>query len=208
LVGQACGQARLAFEPGDDFAEVDDVRGQGLGGCGVFEESEACGAVAFGGVGLVLRENCFAVVLITNGLAEGDGLGEGEVVEKGLEVGGVLAGDVEADVEMGGGEALLHGEEKLEEALVAGVGFGELGGRAEVLEAAIEEGDVVAEACGIDADADGQGLGGEVGCVVHGRELLRRGTSAGKPAAARVLREAWTKAILVMNGRAVRCNKA
>jgi hypothetical protein len=208
LVGQACGQTRLAFEPGDNLAKVDDVGGQRLGGCGVFEESEAGGAVAFGGVGLVLRENCFAVVLITNGLAEGDGLGEGKVVEKGLEVGGVLAGDVEADAEMGGGEALLHGKEKLEEALVAGVGFGELGGRAEVLEVAIEKGDVVAEACGIDADADGQGLGSEVGRVVHGRELLRRGTSTGKPAAARVLREEWTKAILVMNGRAVRCNKA
>ena len=123
------------------------------------------------GAGLAFGADGFAVVLITRRLAERDGLGKGQLAQKGLEVGGILAGGIEADVEVRGGEALLDAAEELVEALVADVGFRELGGGANGLEVVVEEGDVVAIACGIEADANDNGLGSRARVVGHGRNL-------------------------------------
>src|SRR5262245_15694470 len=94
------------------------------------------------------------IVLVALGLADGEGDGAVEAAEELLEVGGVLAGSVDADVEVGPRMAAAQLIEAIAQGLVAGaiLGDGErLGGRTEI---GPEEAGTVAVAGGVDPGAD------------------------------------------------------
>ncbi len=144
------------------------------------------------------------VILVALGLADGDGHGPVEVAEELLEIVGVLAGGVDADMEVD--QRILSAQllEAVAQGQVAGAVLGDgerLGGG---LEIGPEERDAVAVSGGVDADADAvEGRGGRHGSHPRRQEGAEydecreggRGTPPG------ILGEA----ILVMSGRAARC---
>ena len=155
---------------------------RGRGGLGLLDDGEAGHGLALGVVGGALGEVGLLIVLVALGLADGDGHGQVEAAEEVLEVGGVLAGGVDADVEMGIGMLFMQLIEAFLQGLVAGAvlhdGQG-LGGR---LAIGPEEGDAVAVACGVDADADavegrGGGHGRSPGSEVTGKRPGRHASS-------------------------------
>ena len=144
-------------------------------------------------------------MLITGRLANGDGFRKRELAQKGLEVGGILAGRVEADMEMHIGEALVNVVKEAADVVIACLGLDELGRATDGVEPAIEKRNVMAITSGVKADTDGHDRVESSSRIGHGANS-RKKANAGKQAA-RVLRNPLTWVILVMNGRAVRCNK-
>ena len=84
-----------------DLAEQDrGCRGRGRG-LGLFDDGEAGHGLAFGVVGGAFGEVGLLIILVAFGFADGEGHGQVEAAEELLEIGGILAGGVDADVEMG-----------------------------------------------------------------------------------------------------------
>ena len=79
----------------------DHRRGRGRRGLGLLDDGEAGHGLALGVVGGALGEVGLLVILVALGLADGDGHGQVEAAEELLEIGGVLAGGIDADVEVG-----------------------------------------------------------------------------------------------------------
>ena len=96
-----------------------------------------------------------------------------------FEIGGVLAGGVDADVEVGLGMLLVQLFEAFLQGLIAGAVFEDGDGLGGGLAIGAQEGDAMAVACGVDADADTvQG-----GSTVDMRDLReRRKAPTGWPA--------------------------
>ena len=95
-----------------------------------------------------------AIILVALRLADGDGHGRLEAAEELLEIGGVLPGGVDADVEVDLGVLEPQLLQAIAQGLVAGAVLGDRqrpGGGPEV---GPEETDAVTVARGIDADAD------------------------------------------------------
>src|SRR5262245_16222626 len=175
----------LIDEPGallDDGlqAQGDVTKAQAFGGddghgAGPFAEGEAGAGAGLDGVGLLGSEDALAIVLVALRVAAGDGEGgavEAEPLQPGEEVVGIGTGDVESDVEV---DAAVPGGELLEalaELGIAGGGLGELEFGRGLLQLLVEEGGVVAVACGIDADAD-EGDGRIKNGRCDGRRLAR-----------------------------------
>ena len=86
---------------------------------GSFDDSEAGHGLALGVVGGALGEVCLAIILVALGLADGKGHGQIEAAEELLEIGGVLASGVDADVEMGRRMLLAQLAEAILQSLVA-----------------------------------------------------------------------------------------
>ena len=144
----------LGLQASGDFAEQDHCGRDGRGGAGQFDDGEACHGLAFGVVGGAFGEVGLLVVLVAFGLADGQGDGQGEAAEEVFEIGGILPGGVDADVEVGLGMLLVQLLQAFLQGLIAGAVFhdGErLGGG---LAIGSQEGDAMAVACGVDADAD------------------------------------------------------
>ena len=96
---------------------------------------EAGHGLALGVVGGPLGEVRLPIVLVALGLADGDGHGDVEAAEELLEIGGVLSGGVDADVEVDLGVLLaqLVQSDRAGPGSRRGLGDGErLGGRPEV----------------------------------------------------------------------------
>ena len=94
------------------------------------------------------------IILVAFGLADGDGHGQVEAAEELFEIDGVLAGGIDADVEVGLRMLFVQLIKALLQGLIAGavLHHGQrLGGR---LAIGSEEGDAVTVACGVDTDAD------------------------------------------------------
>ena len=120
----------------------------------MFDDGKTGHGLAFGVVGGAFGEMGLLIVFVAFGLADGQGHGQAEAAEESLEVSGILAGGVDADVEMGLGVLAMEIFQAGLEGVVAGAVFldGKGFGRGEAIGA--EEGDAMAVACGIDADAD------------------------------------------------------
>jgi hypothetical protein len=129
----------------------------GRGGRGLLDEGEAGGTVAFNGIGLAFGEEGLALALVTGRLANGDGRGERQSAQKGLQVGGVLASGIDADVEVYGANALLQTLELVQQLVITLTGFGNFAGWTGGLEILAQEGNVMTIAGGVKADADGDG---------------------------------------------------
>ena len=121
---------------------------------GQLDDGEACHGLAFGVVGGAFGEVRLLVVLVAFGLADGQGDGQGQAAQEVFEIGGVLAGGVDADVEVGLGMLLVQLLQTFVEGLVAGSAFEDGHGLGGGLAIGAQEGDAMAVACGVDADAD------------------------------------------------------
>ena len=139
-------------------------------GVGSLDDGEAGHGLALGVVGGAFGEVGLLIILVALGLADGQGHGQVEAAEELFEIGGVLAGGVDADVEVGLGMLLVQLSQAFLQGLIAVAVLhdGErLGGR---LAIGPEEGDAMTVACGVDADADAvEGRGGG-----HGRPPATR----------------------------------
>ena len=71
----------------------------------MFDDGEAGHGLALGVVGGALGEVGLLIVLVPLGLADGDGHRQVEAAEELLEVGGILAGGIDADVKVRWGSA-------------------------------------------------------------------------------------------------------
>ena len=153
-------------------------------GVGLLDDGEAGHGLALGVVGGAFGEVGLLIVLVAFGLADGDGHGQVEAAEEVFEIGGVLAGGIDADVEVGLGMLLMQLLEAFLQGLIAGavLHHGErLGGR---LAIGPEEGDAMTVACGVDADADAvEGRGGG-----HGRSPGTKESGGRTPGATCVAR--------------------
>ena len=131
-----------------------DHGGSGRGVARQFDDGEAGHGLALGVVGGAFGEVGLLVILVAFGLADGQGHGQVEAAKEVFEIGGVLAGGVDADVEVGLGMLLVEMFETILQGLIAGLVFddGERFGGG--LAIGPEEGDAMAVACGVDADAD------------------------------------------------------
>ena len=76
-------------------------RGGGRRGVGLLDDGEAGHGLALGVVGGAFGEVRLLIILVAFGLADGEGHGQVEAAEELFEIGGVLAGGVDADVEVG-----------------------------------------------------------------------------------------------------------
>ena len=143
---------------------------RGRGGVGLFDDGEAGHGLALGVVGGAFGEVGLLIVLVAFGLADGNGHGQAEAAEELFEIGGVLAGGIDADVEMGLGMLFMQLVEAILQGLVAGAVFHHGEGLGGGLAIGPEEGDAMAVASGVDADADAvEGRSGG-----HGRSPERR----------------------------------
>jgi hypothetical protein len=102
----------------------------------------------------------FLVVLVAFGFADGEGQRQGQAAEEVLEVGGVLPGGIEADVEVRLRVLLVELFQALPQSLIAGVVFEDGEGLGSRLAVGTEEGDAMAVTGGVDADADAVERGG------------------------------------------------
>ena len=179
----------LGLQAAGDFAEQVQGRWDGRGGLGLFDDGEACHGLAFGVVGGAFGEVGLLVVLVAFGLADGDGQRQGEAAEEVFEIGGVLAGGIDADVEVGLGMLLVQLFEALLEGLIAGVVLEDGEGLGGGLAIGAEEGDTMAVACGVDADADAvEGSGGS-GAIGDSPNRVNSG-AAQKPREGRIVTRA------------------
>jgi hypothetical protein len=170
----------------------------------LLDHGEAGHGLALRVVGGALGEVGLLVVLVALGLADGQRHGQGQAAEEVFQVGGVLAGGVDADVEVGLGVLPAQLLQALLQGLVAGPAFQDghrLGGR---LAVGAQERDAVAVAGGIATDVDTvQGTNGG-----HGRSpATKEGRQPARPAGTCVarepvslLREIFGPAILVISG--------
>src|SRR5262245_35118345 len=97
---------------------------------------------------------CLLIVLVAFGLAYGDGHRQRQRAEKAFEIGSILTGGIDADVEVGLGMLLVQPFQALAEVLIALLILQDgqrLGGR---LPVGAQKRDAVAVARGVDADAD------------------------------------------------------
>ena len=120
----------------------------------MFDDGEAGHGLALGVVGGAFGEVRFPIILVALGFADGEGHGQVEAAEELFEIGGVLAGGVDADVEVSLGMLFMQLLQAFLQGLIAGavLHHGErLGGR---LAIGPEERDTMTVACGIDSDAD------------------------------------------------------
>ncbi len=171
LVGQPRGLARLAFEAAGDLTQGLHGRRQFGSSRGMFVEREAGHGEAVNRIGLALGVDGLAVLAIAGRFADRDGRGIRQPAQERFEVGGVLAGGVDADVEVGLGVPLGHLLKSLLQLLVALGGLGKIKGLAGRLQVGVQEGDVVGVACGVEADAD---AGAALGCRGGGHEHISR----------------------------------
>src|SRR5271166_5866827 len=149
----------------------------GRAGGGLFDEGEAGSTVAFDGIGLAFGKESFAIALVAGRLANGDGGGERQAAQEGLQVGGVLAGGIDADVEVHGPSALLQDLELLQQLVVTLARLGNLAGRTGGLEILAQEGNVMTIARGVKTDAKGDALRSRQCCrhdEVLTTEILRQ----------------------------------
>lgn len=181
LIGQPRRQPRLPFEASDDLTQMNESVGRGLCGFGLLEQSETGRTKTFDRVGLAFGKEGQAVVLITGRLANGDGFRKRELAQKGLEVGGILAGRVEADMEMHIGEALVNVVKEAADVVIACLGLDELGRGADGVEPAIEKRNVMAITSGVKADTDGHDRVESSSRIGHGANS-RKKANAGKQA--------------------------
>ena len=160
----------LGLQAAGDFAQQDHGRGRGWRGVGLLDDGEAGHGLALGVVGGAFGEVGLLIILVALGLADGQGHGQVEAAEELFEIDGVLAGGIDADVEVSLGMLLMQLLQAFLQGLIAGavLHHGErLGGR---LAIGPEEGDTMTVACGVDADADAvEGRGGG-----HGRPPERK----------------------------------
>ena len=108
----------LGLQAAGDFAQQGQAGRHGRGGVGQFDDGEACHGLAFGVVGGAFGEVGLLVILVAFGLADGQGQGQGQAAEEVFEIGGILAGGVDADVEVRLGMLLVQ----LLQAFAAGPG--------------------------------------------------------------------------------------
>ena len=121
---------------------------------GSFDDGEAGHGLALGVVGGAFGEVGLLIILVALGFADGEGHGQVEAAEELLEIDGVLAGGVDADVEVGLGMLCVQLLQAILQGLIAGAVLHDgqrLGGR---LTIGPEEGDAMTVAGGVDADAD------------------------------------------------------
>ena len=145
LIEDARVLARLRLEPAGDLAQGAHGRRQRRCGFGLFRDGEAGAGVSFDRIGLFRSEDGDAIILVTFGIAAGDGFAVGQSVQEGEQVVGIAAGDVDAHMEVNvtsvfGGDSA----QALTELLVAEGRFGdrEVGGGG--LQIAVKKGGVMA----------------------------------------------------------------
>ena len=113
----------LGLQASGDFAEQGHGGRDRRGGGGQFDDGEARHGLAFGIVGGAFGEVSLLVILVAFGLANGQGDGQWEAAQEVFEIGRVLAGGVDADVEVCLGMLLVQLLEALLEGLIAGAAF-------------------------------------------------------------------------------------
>lgn len=131
-----------------------ELRQRGRGGRRQLDDGETCHSLALGVVGSAFGEVGLLIVPIAFGLADGDGAGQGEAAQEGFDIGRVLTGGVDADVEVGLGMLVMELFEPFLQGAIAGPVFqdGErLSGR---LVIGSTERNPMAVACGVDANTD------------------------------------------------------
>ena len=90
----------LGLQPAADLAEQDrGGRGRGSG-VGPFDDSEASHGLALGVVGGAFGEVGLPIILVAFGFADGEGHRQIEAAEELLEIDGILASGIDADVKM------------------------------------------------------------------------------------------------------------
>ena len=90
----------LGLQAAGDLAQQDHGRGGSRRGVGLFDDGEAGHGLALGVVGGALGEMGLLVILVAFGLADGEGHGQVEAAEELFEIGGVLAGSIDAHVKV------------------------------------------------------------------------------------------------------------
>ena len=153
--------------------------------------------VRFGEVGLL-------VVLVAFGFADRQGHGQGQATQELFQVAGVLAGGIDADVEVRLRMLLVQMLQALLKSLIAGLVFQDGEGLGGGLTIGPEEPDAMAVACGVNADADTVQDSG----VGHGAPPQTKDAVTGKrlqtcvdERAARILRKSFGAEILVISGQ-------
>ena len=144
----------LSLQAAGNLAEQDHRGGRRRRGGRLLDDGEACHGMAFGIVAGAFGEVRFLIVLVAFGLADRQGHGQAEAAQEVFEIGGVLAGGIDADMEMGLGMFLMQLIEALLQGPIAGLVFQDGKGLGGGLAIGPEEGDAMAVACGVDADAD------------------------------------------------------
>ncbi len=121
---------------------------------GQFDDGEARHSLAFRVVGGAFGEMGLLIILVPLRLADGQGHGQLKAAKEVFEIGGVLAGGVDANVEVRLRMLCVQLFEALLQRCIAGSAFKNgdgLGGR---LAIGAQEGNTMAVAGGVDADAD------------------------------------------------------
>ena len=90
----------LGLQAAGDLAQQDHRRRGGWRGVGLLDDGEAGHGLALGVVGGALGEVGLLIILVALGFADGEGHGQVEAAEELLEIDGVLAGGIDADVEV------------------------------------------------------------------------------------------------------------
>jgi len=108
LVGQSGGLADLCLQPAGNLTQGVKLLRHARCVLGAFDDGIAGLAIAVRHIRFPLGEVRSAVALVASRFAHGDGLGERQLAEEGLQISGVLAGGVDADVKMGGGKSSLE----------------------------------------------------------------------------------------------------
>jgi hypothetical protein len=144
----------LGLQATGHFAQEDHGRCRGQCGGGLLDDGEARHGLAFGVVGGAFGEVGLLIILVAFGLADGQSHGQVQAAEKGFEIGRILAGRVDPDVEARLGMLLMEMLQTFLQGVIAGLIFqdGErLGGREAIRP---EERDTMTVACGVNPNAN------------------------------------------------------
>jgi len=161
--------------------------------------------LAFGVVGGAFGEVGLLVILVAFGLADGEGDGQGQAAEEVFEIGRILSGGVDADMEARLGMLLVELLQAFVQSQVAGSAFEHSHGFGSNLAIGAEEGDAMAVACGVDADADTVEQSGarhkELLASKEGRRLGGTVSQCVARKSVSLLRYIFGQAILVISGQ-------
>ena len=183
----------LGLQPAANVTEQNQGnRGSGRG-LWSFDDSEASHGQALGVVVGAFWEVSLPIILVAFGLADGDDKGQIKAAEEQLEIGGILAGCVDPDTDLGLRMLLVQLAQALLQGPVALALFHDGEGWSGALEIGPEEGNAMAVTGCVDADTDAVEIqGADHDCAPEENEVGRPETR-GVDRSVSLLRESRAK---------------